>query len=67
MILKNIYTWHAIYRFIIARFHNFENKPITFFIYSSPENIPIREKMTMSTSKATVISSATVESINIDK
>lgn len=54
-------------RFILARFMNHEKKHMNFFVYSCPENIPVRDKMTMSTSKATVIGTAGDHGISFDK
>lgn len=54
-------------RFILARFMNFEKKHMNFFIYSCPESVPVRDKMTMSTSKATVIGTAGDHGISFDK
>jgi len=54
-------------RFILARFMNYEKKHMNFFVYSCPENVPVRDKMTMSTSKATVIGTAGEHGISFDK
>jgi hypothetical protein len=40
---------------------------MTFFVYSCPENISIKVKMTMSTSKATVIATAVENGVSIDR
>ena len=54
-------------RFLLIKFTNFEKKLLPFFVYSCPENIPIREKMTMSTSKATVIGAAAQNGITFER
>jgi twinfilin-like protein len=37
--------------FIIAKFHKADGTPFSIFVFSCPENVPVRMKMTMSSSK----------------
>jgi twinfilin len=53
--------------FIAAKLTSSTNEIITFFIFSCPEEVPIRMKMTMSSSKASVLAAAREQGIQFDK
>jgi hypothetical protein len=55
-------------RFILLRLKSEKNDSVhTIFIFFCPENIPVRAKMTMSSSKASVISLINSNGIEFDK
>lgn len=54
-------------RFIMARQARPADGELSFFIFSCPEGVPIRQKMVMSSSKATVISIATEAGLLFDR
>eukprot|EP01040_Poterioochromonas_malhamensis_P000587 gene587-627_t len=53
--------------FIFGKFTKPDGTSFRFFVFSCPENVPVRMKMTMSSSKASVTAAAAVAGLNFDK
>jgi len=54
-------------RFLALRLPNSQGGTLTMFVYSCPEELPIRLKMTLSTVKSSVIAAAQELGLNFDK
>jgi len=53
--------------FIAVRLPKSTGEIVSFFIFSCPENVPVRSKMTMSSSKASVLAAAQQQGVTFDR